>query len=166
MTRFRIFAAFLVLSAAAAAAFAQQGKPAPAPGFDSDACAKHCKEMGAAKQKMMDEHKAMIEKHDAAWKEIHAKLDDAKKARGEKKVAALEAVIEQLVSFHESMMSKMHGGMACCEGMDHPMGHGAMPCCGEMGHPMGGMHGQMGGMMDCCAGQKPMGTDCPMMSKD
>ena len=67
MTRFRALTAFLVL-AAAAAVFAQADKPAPAPGFDADACAKHCKEMGAARQKMMDEHKAMIEKHDAAWK--------------------------------------------------------------------------------------------------
>ena len=57
---------------------------------------KHCKEMAAAHQKMMDSQKAMKEKHDAAWKEIEAELDTAKKATGEKKVAALESVVEKL----------------------------------------------------------------------
>jgi Skp family chaperone for outer membrane proteins len=139
MTRTRVFTLCFVLLAAAAA-FAQPEKGAPGPGFDADACAKHCKEMAAAKQKMMDEHKAMMEKHAAAWKEIHAKLDEAKKSRGEKKVAALQSAIEQLLDLHESMMSKMGDG--------------------RMGH------GMMGEMMDCCAGHMPMGMDCPMMKKN
>ena len=64
---------------------------------------KHCQEMAAAHQKMMDSQKAMKEKHDAAWKEIEADLDTAKKANGEKKVAALESVVEKLVAFHGEM---------------------------------------------------------------
>jgi Skp family chaperone for outer membrane proteins len=148
MNRTRVFILCFSLLAAAAA-FAQPRKDAPASGFDADACAKHCKEMASAKQKMMDEHKAMMDKHDAAWKEIHAKLDEARKSRGDKKVAALESAIEQLLDFHESMMSTMAGGP---------------------GHPMGGTHGKMGGMMDCCAGHMPMdmgmGMDCGMMNKD
>jgi hypothetical protein len=42
-----------------------------------------------------------------------------------------------------------HGGMACCEGMGHPMGHGGMAGCEGMDHPMGGAPGKK---MDCCAG--------------
>jgi hypothetical protein len=158
MTRTRIFTLCFILIAAAAA-FAEPEKGATAPGFDADACAKHCKDMAAAKQKMMDEHKAMMDKHAAAWKEIQASLDEAKKSKGDKKVAALETAVEKLVAFHESMMSKMGGG---------PMGHAMMPGCGGMGHPMGDrhdMHGKMGGMMDCCAGHG-MHHDCPMMNND
>lgn len=155
MTRIRVFTLSIALLAAAAA-FAQPEKGSPSSGFDADACAKHCKEMAGAKQKMMDERKTMMDKHAAAWKEIQASLDEAKKARGDKKVAALESAVEKLVQFHESMMAKMPGG---------PMGHGMMDCCGEMAHSMGAMHEKMGGG-ECCGGHKPMGTDCPMMNND
>jgi Skp family chaperone for outer membrane proteins len=136
MLKLRISISVLVLTVAAMLG-AQEKTPAAA-GFDAQACAKHCQEMAAAHQKMMDAQKAMMEKHQAAWKDIQAQLDIAKKARGDKKVAALEAAIEKLVAFHESMQKAMaespmmmHGGM--------------MGCCGPDGMGMG------------------MGIDCPMM---
>jgi hypothetical protein len=152
MTKSRLPSVLLALLVAGAVA-AQAPGPAPAkPGFDSDACMKHCKEMADAHQKMMDSQKAMKEKHDAAWKEIQADLESAKKARGEKKVAALESVVEKLVAFHGEMqrsmgerMPGMMGGMA-----GHPMGGPGM------GHEMGGMMGH--GMMEgcpCCQGGTP-----------
>jgi hypothetical protein len=145
MKRIGITASVLVL---ACAAFAQTDNPAPAPGFDAEACAKHCKDVAAARQKMMDEHKAMMARHDAAMKEIHAKLDEAKKARGDKKTAALESAVEQLITLHEGMMQKMGEGMM-------------------MHHRPGDMHGM--GMKGCCGGMMgmgPTGTDCPMMKGD
>jgi hypothetical protein len=163
MTKSRFCIVLLVLLAAAVAA-AQTPGPAPArPGFDSDACMKHCQEMAAAHQKMMDSQKAMKEKHDAAWKEIEAQLDAAKKAKGDKKVAALESAVEKLVAFHAEMqrsmgqgMPMMMGGMAGhemnCAGMDHEKGGMADHHAG-MGHEMGGMMGH--GMMEncpCCKG--------------
>jgi hypothetical protein len=142
MTKSRLSIVLLALLAAAVVA-AQQPGPAPAKAFDSDACMKHCKEMAEAHQKMMDSQKAMKEKHDAAWKEIQAQLETAKKARGEKKVAALESVVEKLVAFHGEMqrsmgerMPGMMGGM-----MEHHPG---------MGHEMGGMMG-----CPCCQGGMP-----------
>jgi len=131
----------------AGAVGAQEAKAPAAPGFDAQACAKHCQEMAAAHQKMMDAQKAMMEKHQAAWKDIQTQLDAARKARGEKKVAALESVLEKLVAFHESMQKEM-GGSPMMGGM--MSGHGGMMgCCGEAGMGMG-----MGMGM-------PM--DCPMM---
>ena len=129
----------------AGAVGAQEAKAPAAPGFDAQACAKHCQEMAAAHQKMMGAQKAMMEKHQAAWKDIQTQLDAAKKARGEKKVAALESVLEKLVAFHESMQKGMGGS---------PM--------------MGGMVGGHGGMMGCCgdAGTgmgMSLPMDCPMM---
>ncbi len=152
MMRSRLPIGLLALFVAAALAAQQPPAPAPAgPGFDSDACMKHCKEMAEAHQKMMDSQKAMKEKHEAAWKEIQAQLETARKARGEKKVAALESAVEKLVAFHGEMqrsmgerMPGMMGGMA-----GHPMGGPGM------GYGMGGMRGH--GMMDCpcCQGGPP-----------
>ena len=165
MTRMRLFsiAAALLVAAGASA----QDKPAPPRGFDADACAKHCQEMAAQRQKMMDTRKAMADKTAAAWKEIRASVDEAKKARGEKKVAALETALDRLVAFHEQMMGGKPGmpgmggmpGMACCGGgmgAGHRMMHGGpggmAGCCGGDMHAMG----------DCCSG---MPDDCPMMKK-
>lgn len=153
MTKFRFPLGLLALLTAAVVTAQQTPAPAPVgPAFDSDACMKHCKEMAEAHQKMMDSQKAMKEKHNAAWKEIEAQLETAKKARGEKKVAALESAVEKLVAFHGEMqrsmgerMPGMMGGMA-----GHPMGGPGM------GHEMGGMmgHGMMG-MCPCCQGGMP-----------
>ena len=158
MTKSRFSIVLLALLAAAVVA-AQTPGSTPKPAFDSDACLKHCQEMAAAHQKMMDSQKAMKEKHEAAWKEIEAQLDAAKKAKGDKKVAALESAVEKLVAFHGEMqksmgerMPGMMGGMAG-HSMDCPMGH-EMGGHG-MGHEMGGMAGH--GMMEncpCCQGGK------------
>jgi hypothetical protein len=152
MKNSRLPIALLALLAAAVVAAQQAPAPAPGPAFDSDACMKHCKEMAQAHQKMMDSQKAMKEKRDAAWKEIETQLESAKKARGEKKVAALESAVEKLVAFHGEMqrsmgerMPGMMGGMA-----GHPMGGPGM------GHEMGGMMGQgMMGMCPCCQAGPP-----------
>ena len=153
MTRSRLPIGLLALIVAAVVAAQQTPGSAPGtPAFDSDACLKHCKEMAQAHQKMMDSQKAMKEKRDAAWKEIETQLESAKKARGEKKVAALESAVEKLVAFHGEMQRSMGerkpgmmGGMA-----GHPMGGPGM------GHEMGGMmgHGMMG-MCPCCQGGMP-----------
>ena len=146
MLKLRISIWSMALLLAGGAVGAQEAKTPAAPGFDAQACARHCQEMAAAHQKMMDAQKAMMEKHQAAWKDIQAQLDAARKARGEKKVAALESVLEKLIAFHESMQkgmgdSPMMGGMMMS-------GHGGMMgCCGEAGMGMG-----MG-----------MPVDCPMM---
>lgn len=153
MTKSRLPIGLLGLLVAAIVAAQQAPAPAPAkPAFDSDACMKHCKEMAEAHQKMMDSQKAMKEKRDAAWKEIEAQLDSAKKARGEKKVAALESAVEKLVAFHGEMQRSMGERMpGMMSGMaDHPMGGPGM------GHEMGGMmgHGMMG-MCPCCQAGPP-----------
>ncbi len=146
MLKVRISIWSMALLLAGGAVVAQEAKTPAAPGFDAQACARHCQEMAAAHQKMMDAQKAMMEKHQAAWTEIQTQLDAARKARGEKKVAALESVLEKLIAFHESMQkgmgdSPMMGGMMMS-------GHGGMMgCCGEAG---------MGMKME-------MPMDCPMM---
>ncbi|MGE5278412.1 MAG: hypothetical protein ACM3SU_15570 [Acidobacteriota bacterium] len=132
-------AAFL----AASAAVAQEKAPPPSQGSMADECMKHCKQMAEARQKAMDAHKAQMDKMDATFKEVRADLDAAKKARGDKKTAALEAAIEKLVSLHESMREHM----------------GGMP---GMGPGMMGHHGMMMGMGPCCPGMAGM-MDCPMM---
>jgi hypothetical protein len=140
MLRLRI-AVSLAALLVAGAAFAQQQ-----PAFDPEACAKHCQEMAAAHQKDIDARKAQMEKRQAAWKEIEAQLDAAKKARGDKKVAALESAIEKLVAFQASAPGPMG---------DCPMMGGTMP-----GHGHG--HGPMaGGGMACCSGSGS--HDCPTM---
>jgi hypothetical protein len=141
----------VLLALLVAGAVAAQQPPAPA--FDSEACMKHCKEMAESHQKMVDSQKAAKEKRDAAWKEIETQLDVAKKARGDRKVAALESAIEKLVAFHGEMQRSMGerapgmmGGM-----MGHPMGSPGM------GHEMGGMmgHGMGMGMCPCCQSGPP-----------
>jgi hypothetical protein len=138
-----------------------------APPMD-DACAKHC-------QKGMGDHKAMMEKNAAAWKEIRAAVDDAKQAKGDRKIADLEKALDRLVSFHESMMAGM-GPMAGMPGMDcggpmegdHRMAHGA-ECCGgmqAMKHASPDCCGGKPAMADCCAHEAHgMPDDCPMMKK-
>jgi hypothetical protein len=151
MTKSRVPVVLLALLMATVVA-AQQPGPAPAKPFDSDACMKHCKEMADAHQKMMDSQKAMKEKHEAAWKEIQAQLEIAKKARGEKKVAALESAVEKLVAFHGEMqrsMSERMPGMMGGPGMGHEMG-GMMEHHPGMNHEMGGMMG-----CPCCQGGMP-----------
>ena len=146
-------------------AWAQEKSPAPAP--MGDACAKHC-------QKGMGDHKAMMEKNAAAWKEIRAAVDAAKKAKGDRKIADLETALDRLVSFHESTMAGMSAtpgmaGMDCGGGMgaDHSMARG-MDCCGDMRamkHSPDGCGGQSA-MADCCAREAHgMPDDCPMMKK-
>lgn len=103
------------------------GDPPPAAPASED-CAKRCQEMAAARQKMADEHKAMMDKMDAAWKEFRSELDAAHKAKGTRKVDALEMALDKLASFHEMMRDQMtKGPMPAHEGM---MGH---ECCGSMG---------------------------------
>lgn len=143
----------------AAAAWAEDKALAPAP-MSSDACAKHCAEMAARHSKGMADHKAMMEKNAAAWKEIRAAVDDAKKARGDRKIADLETALDRLVSFHESMMAggpmPGMGGMDCCGDM-HAAKHGAMDCCGGA---------EKTAMADCCTHDpKRMPADCPMPKK-
>jgi hypothetical protein len=160
----------------AAAAWAQDKTPPAAP-TTMDACAKRCAQMEARHSKGMADHKAMMEKNAAAWKEIRAAVDDAKKAKGDRKIADLETALDRLVSFHESMMAGGSmpgmGGMDCCGAMgaDHPMAHGAADCCGDMhvARPAGmdccGKGGKSA-MADCCAhGAKGMPDDCPMMKQ-
>ena len=158
MNRMRLFSIAAALLVAAGAS--GQDRPAPPRGFDADACAKHCQEMAARRQKTMDAHRAMADKTAAAWKEIRASVDEARKSRGEKKVAALETALDRLVAFHEQMM----GGKP---GMPEMGGMSGMACCGgEMGdrHPM--MHGHSGGMDGCAGEMRGMPDDCPMMKRE
>jgi hypothetical protein len=121
---------------------AQEKTPAT-PGFD----AQTCQEMAATHQKMMDAHKSMMEKQDAARKDIQTQLDVAKKAHGDKKVAALETVIEKLLAFDESMQMAMASSPSMRGGMTHG---GMMGCCGEAG-------------MGMAMAGTGMDMDCPMM---
>jgi hypothetical protein len=143
MLKLRISIWSMALLLAGGAVGAQEAKAPAAPGFDAQACAKHCQEMAAAHQKMLDTQKGVMERHQAAWKDIQTQLDAAKKARGEKKVAALESVLEKLVAFHESMQKEM-GGSPMMGGMMMGGHGGMMGCCGEAGMGMG-----MGMQMDC-----------------
>ncbi len=141
---------------ASAVVAAQQPADSPKPMSDADACMRHCKEMGEARQKMMAEHKAMTEKRDAAWKEIRATVESAKTLKGDKKVAALESAMEKLLAFHESMQKSMGAGMGMGPGMGMGMGM-EMSCCMKGDHAMAGMDHPMGGMQDCpmMQGAKP-----------
>jgi len=141
-----------VVIAAFLAASVLMGQDAPAPAApDADACMKHCKEMAAARQKADEARQADQRKMDAMFQEVRAALDTASKAKGEKKVAALELALEKLVAVHDAMHAQGPGpGM----GGHHSMGMGS--CCGGMAdhHPMG--------MGSCCAEMAGM-KDCPMM---
>lgn len=136
------FAVSLAALMTASLVYAQEPKAA-----DPEACAKHCQEMKASHQKAMDARQA-------AWKEIEAQLEVARKASGDQKVAALESAVEKLVAFQA------------------PAPH-AMADCPMMG---GSMHGKghAGGGMDCCGGEGMKGCcggagaaagphHCPMM---
>lgn len=156
---FRIrYATLAATLLAASAALAQERTPPP-PAFDADACVKHCREMAESRQKMREDRKAAADRAAAAWKEIRSAVDEAKKARGEKKVAALETALDRLVAFHEQMTGEKPGtGMACCGGM---AGRRSMMHEG----PGGGMHG----MPDGCGemhGPRGETSDCPMMQKN
>jgi hypothetical protein len=123
-------------------AVAQEKTPPPA-GAMADECMKHCRQMAEARQKAMDAQKARMEKMEATFQSVRAQLDVAKNSKGEKKVAALEAAIEKLVSLHESMHEQMQGMPGVGPGM------------------MMGPHPMMMGMGSCCPGMAAM-SDCPM----
>jgi len=94
------------------------------PSSDTDACAKHCQEMKASHQKAM-------EARQAAWKEIEARLEIARNARGDAKVAALQAAVENLVAYEASAPKGMADGCSMGGSMAahaHANGHG-MACC-------------------------------------
>src|SRR5512143_3554403 len=117
------------------------------PAMDPEACAKHCREMAAAQEKAAAQRQA-------AWKEIEAQLEVAKNARGDKKVAALEAAVQKLVAYHASMAGQP-GGCATMGGHEHER---------MAGHAMGCCRGEMKG---CCgsgaAGPAGHGPHCAMM---
>ncbi len=146
MKRWKALAATAALLAASAAM--AQEKPAPPKGFDPAECAKRCQEMAAAHQKMTEARQAAKERHEAAWKKVRADLDAAKKATGNKKVAALEDAIETLVSLHEEMASSMKDGVCPMCGMRFGAGHRMGPRA-MMGH-------------GCCDDMEPP-PDCPRM---
>ena len=137
MLRYR-FVALLTLFVFCVASAALSQEP---PAFEADACAKHCREMAAARAKNVDACKAHVQQRDAAWKEIEAQLQLARTSRGDKKVAALEAAVQKLVAYNASAP----GAMADCPMMGgHAMASG---CCAEHKKSAAG-----GGMNDCCAG--------------
>ena len=116
MDRFRQMAIAGVFLAAAGAAWAQD-KAVSAPGFDADACAKHCQGMAASHQKIRESHRAMEAKTASAWKEIRAAVDEAKKARGEKKIARIRTangysltIAGSLAVVEHLMKNKLAGG--------------------------------------------------------
>lgn len=148
--------AVLLSFIAAVAGAADQPSAPPAAKMDPEACMKHCKEMGAAHAKLMESQKAARAKQDAAWKQIEAELASVKAATGEKKVAALESVLEKLVALHGEMRQteSAHGMMAAANAS-------GMDCCaGKGGAAMASMSGKA---MDCCAGE---GHSAAMMSCD
>ena len=126
MSKPRLAGISLALTLLASAALAQETPP-----FDPEACAKHCREMAAARAKTAEASKARMQQREAAWKEIEAQLQLARASRGDKKLAALEAAIEKLVAYEASAP-----GMPDCPMMGGG-GMGAGGCCG-------------GGMPDCC----------------
>jgi len=137
----------LTLAALLISVSAVSQEKAPPPGSVSEDCMKHCRQVAEAKQKALDARKAEMEKMDAVFRDVRAQLDVARTARGDKKVAALEAAIEKLVSFHESMrqhMTEMGGGPG------HPP-MAAFCCAGRAALP------------SCCAEMAATG-DCPMMA--
>lgn len=140
-----------VICLIAAVALADKPAAAPAAKMDPDACMKKCKEMKAEHAKMAEAQKAGRAKQDAAWKQIEADLASAKTATGEKKVAALESVLDKLVALHGEMR-QAEGGHAMMAGMD---GHGMDCCAGKGGAAMASMSGKAmdGKAMDCCAGE-------------
>jgi hypothetical protein len=139
-----VLASVLAASMLAATAGAQQES-----GFDPEACARHCREMAATRQKAMDACRARQQERQAAWKEIQAALETARATRGDKKVAALESAVQKLVALESAAPCPM-GGPAGCPMMGDGPGHGPH-------------HGMAGGAPGCCGGGGPAGKDCPMM---
>ena len=133
----------------AAVAVADKPAAAPAAKMDPDACMKKCKEMRAEHAKMAEAQKAVRAKQDAAWKQIEADLASARTATGEKKVAAMESVLEKLVALHGEIRQAegAHGMIAAMDG------HGMDCCAGKGGTAMASMSGKDGKAMDCCAGE-------------
>ena len=103
MLRYR-FVVLLTLFVFCVASAALSQEP---PAFDADACAKHCREMAAARAKNVEACKAHMQQRDAAWKEIEAQLQLARTSRGDKKVAALEAAVQKLVAYNASAPAAM-----------------------------------------------------------
>ena len=155
MPRYR-FVAFLSIVCVTSIALSQQ-----VPASDADACAKHCREMAAARSKNVEACKARVQQRDAAWKDIEAQLQLARTSRGDKKVAALESAVQKLVAYNASAPA----AMADCPMMgDHAMKSG----CGA-GHMKSAAGGGMndccaGAMMDCCGGGAHAASShhCPM----
>jgi len=159
MPRYRFVALLTLFTFCAASAALSQEPPA----FDADACAKHCREMAAARAKNVEASQARAQQRDAAWKDIEAQLQLARTSRGDKKVAALESAVQKLVAYNASapgamaaMDCPMMGGHAmrsgcCAEHMKSAAGGGMKNCCA-------------GAMMDCCGGGAHAANNhhCPM----
>ena len=159
MPRYRFFALLsLSIVCVTSIALSQQ-----VPAFDADACAKHCREMAAARSKNVEACKARVQQRDVAWKDIEAQLQLARTSRGDKKVAALESAVEKLVAYNAAAP----GAMAA---MDCPMmgDHAMKSACGaeHMKSAAGGGRNDCcaGAMMDCCGGgaHDASSHHCPM----
>lgn len=130
--------------------------PAAAPGTPDGGhhqmMMERCKEMMAKREQAMAEMKAMDAKVDEKIAAMNA-------AKGDQKVAAMAAVINEMAAQRQMMREKMeakHQGAMC------PMMGGPGGMMGGHGGMMGGHGGMMGHKMD---GQgKGMGC-CPMMQK-
>lgn len=108
-----------------------------------------CKEMQAKREKVMADMKAMDERLDAKITAMNA-------AKGDEKIAAMAAVLDEMVAQRKEMREKMgelHHGMMC----------GKCPMMGEGHGDMMGMHGDMKGMHGGMHGKPGAGMDCPMM---
>lgn len=159
----------LAIAAALLFSAAVRADEASAPkAFSPDDCARHCRDMAAQKQKMTDDHRKTADEMQAAWRDIEAELDIARKAKGDKKADALIIALDRLIATHQMMSDRMTpapGGMMgmgpdCCAGM-HDMPGMAMDCCAKMPAATAAME------MNCCAGKHEkaaMGKDCPMMN--
>ena len=153
------FVASLSLSIVCLTGIALSQEP---PAFDADACAKHCREMAAARSKNVEACTARAQQRDAAWKDIEAQLQLARTSRGDKKVAALESAVQKLVAYNASAP----GAMADCPMMGgHAMTSG---CCAEHSKSAAAGGGKKdcgaGAMMDCCGGGAHAANNhhCPM----
>ena len=155
------FVASLSLSIVCLTGIALSQEP---PAFDADACAKHCREMAAARSKNVEACTARAQHRDAALKDIEAQLQLARTSRGDKKVAALESAVQKLVAYNASAPAAMAdcpmmGGHAmasgcCANHMKSAAGAGMNDCCA-------------GATKDCCGGgaRAASQTRCPMTSE-
>ena len=124
---------------------AQEGvaeMPTPSSSDQSAPMTQHHQAMAHMQKQLMARHQAMSARLDQMMAAVQ-------KAQGDEKIAAMEALLGELVDQTKSMhMMAMQGSMMMGMGM---RGMGAM-----RGHPMTGGHGMM--KHDC-----PMGPDCPMV---